>query len=557
MTPLTAGPTQLEEAATWAVAFRLEEAPDDVIALATLQVANIIAAVLAGSRSAAGQKVWAALRSTLTPGPCSLMPHGQAASLTDAVYLHAVYTNALELDDFHYRGHLGPAVVVVPLAMAEAGGADGRAMLRAQVVANELAGRLGWAVNAEIRHGHQRSYLLRFAAAAAAGVLLGLDARRLAHAFAIAMTQPEHPLHHGMFSPETKALSAASSVVEGVRAAHLAAEGFTGALDILEHPAGFYRQFTMQRETASPFVQLGEAWSMHALSFKRYAACAYAAGAVDAAREIRADADFDLDAVERIEVASSLPALIMERMAQPHEPGRLTPVNVQFSILRSVAYALWQGDIRGPSFQPEAFARAIDPIRDLAARATLTHDWQYTLHLLKGIDAGLRAGGGRRSADMIQFYRTSGEFRRLFGSARAIGPADLVRLLRLPSADWQFFLRRWLRSAASHLQSATNGAESDPRPLGDLRNLAFRMGARVTVVLRGGRSLVAERIVPTGMAGDPDRAAMVWEKLAVEATAVIGATGAAALAAAIAGIATAPKITIALLTTCIQEPTHD
>jgi 2-methylcitrate dehydratase PrpD len=547
------GRAQLEEAAEWAVAFDLASAPVDVIELSKLQIANILAAILAGSRCAAGRKTWAALRDTFAPGPCTLIPHGMTVSLWDALYLHAVYANALELDDFHYRGHLGPAVVVAPLAMAEAGRIDGRAMLRAQVAANEVTGRLGWAVNAEIRHGHQRSYLLRFASATAAGLLLGLDARGLAHALAIAMTQPENPLHPGMFSPETKALSAASSVVEGVRAAHLAAQGLTGALDILEHPAGFYRQFTLQRQTPSPFVQLGEAWSTHAISFKRYAACAYAAGAVDAARAIRADPGFDVTAIERIEVASSIPALIMERLATPHEPGVLTPVNVQFSIRRSVAYALLQGDIRGPSFLPEAFARVVDPIRTLSARATLVHDWAYTLHQLKGLDSGLRHGGGRRSADMIQFYRTSGEFRRMFGSARAIGPGDLVRLLRLPVADWLFFARRWWRSAGSHLRVAAGRGEADVRPLGDLRRLMFCMGGRVTVALRGGTTLVAERIVPTGMAGDPDRAAVVKEKLAVEGTPVIGAARAEALWDAIMNLNAASTVTLATLATLTER----
>jgi 2-methylcitrate dehydratase PrpD len=514
--------TQLEEAAAWAVSFRLESAPADVIELSQLQIANIVAAILAGSRSGAGRKAFAALKPTLTAGPCTLLPHGDRVSVWDALWLHAVYANALELDDFHYRGHLGPAVVVVPLALAERGLIDGPTALRAQIVANELGGRLGWAVNAEIRHGHQRSYLLRFAAAAAAGVVIGLDVTRFTTALAIAMTQPENPLHPGMFSPDTKALSAAPSVVEGVRAALLAAEDFTAARDILEHPAGFYRQFTLQREAPSPFLQLGEAWSTHALCFKRYASCAYAAGAVDAARIIVSDPAFDPQAIDRFEVASSLPALIMERLAHPHEPGQLTPVNVQFSILRSTALALRRGDIRGPDFTPEAFAVEMEPIRSLAAKGSLVHDWTFTLHQLKGLDAGLRQGGDRRSADMIQFYRTSGEFRQMFGSARAIGPRDLLQLLRLPADDRRFFARRWVRSAGSHLRRIVGKEEGDPRPLGDLRRLSFRMGARVTVIQRDGRRLVAERIIPTGMAGAPDRAAVVKEKFSAECDPVIG-----------------------------------
>ncbi len=513
---------QLEEAAAWAVGFQLSSAPNDVLELSRLQVANILAAMLAGSRSAAGRKAYQAIQPTLTPGPCTLLPHGERVSLWEAIWLHAVYANALELDDFHYRGHLGPAVVVVPLAFAELQETDGASLLRAQVVANELAGRLGWAVNAEIRHGHQRSYLLRFAAAVAAGLLIGLDAPRMAAALAIAMTQPENPLHHGMFSPDTKALSAAPSVVEGVRAAFLAAQDFSAARDILEHPAGFYRQFTLQRETPSPFLQLGEAWSTHALSFKRYASCAYAAGAVDAVRSIRAGTAFEPVAIRRIEVASSLPALIMERLARPHEADRLTPVNVQFSILRSVALALWRGDIRGSAFTPEEFARSVEPVRALAARATLVHDWTFTLHQLKGLDAGLRQGGARRSADMIQFYRTSTEFRRMFGSARALGFEDLVQLARLPSEDRRFFARRWTRSAGSHLRRLLGRDEPAPRPLGDLRRLSFRMGARVTIWLADGRRITEERVIPSGMAGDPDRATVVQEKFHTECAPVLG-----------------------------------
>jgi hypothetical protein len=292
--------------------------------------------------------------------------------------------------------------------------------------------------------------------------------------------------------------------------------------------------------------------SIHALSFKRYAACAYAAGAVDAAREIRADPGFDPLAVGHIEVASSLPALIMERLAQPHEFGVLTPVNVQFSILRSLAYALWQGDIRGAQFLPDTFTQATEAIRALSARAVLVHDWTYTLHQLKGLDAGLRHGGGRRSADMIQFYRTSREFRRMFGSDRAIGPKDILRLLKLPTAERRFFVRRWLRSAGSHARAALGRGELDARPLGDLRQLAFCMGARVTVVMRGGRRFVAERVVPTGMAGDPDRAAVVREKLTVEATAVLGQARAARLWEAITGIETASAVMVPRLATLAE-----
>lgn len=513
--------TQIEHAAAWATSFKLDDAPEDVIKLSTLQVANILAAILAGSRSAAGRKIWQACKSTFRSGPCFAIPHGDLITLMDALYLHAAYANALELDDFHYRGHLGPASVVVPLALADAYGIDGPNFLRAQIVANEVAGRLGWAVTAELRHGHQRSYLLRFAAAAAAGVLVGLDQAGMTAALSIAMTQPEQALHPGMFSPDTKVLSAGSSVVEGVRAAFLAAEGITAAGDILENAGGFYRQFTMQRTVANPFVQFGEAWCTHALSFKRYSACAYASGAVDAAREITGGEGLDVSLIERVEVASSLPALIMEKLADPHIEGLYTPVNVQFSILRSTAAALALGDLRGFHFEREAFEDMLGPIKALANRGRLVHDWKFTIHQLQGLDAGLRDGGSRDSADMFQFYRTSRAFRSMFGSARAIGPRDVAKILLLPGNYRNYFLGRWKRSLASRLLPNRKN-DRDGGPMGDLRLLSFRMGARVVVTLKDGRKLEAENVIPTGMAGDPDRLGVVREKFLAEGERVLG-----------------------------------
>jgi 2-methylcitrate dehydratase PrpD len=546
---IKAAQRQIETAAQWAASFRLEQAPQDVIDLSTWQIANILAAILAGSRSAAAAKVWRSMQKTMSPGPCTVIPFGEKVSLADALYLHVVFANALELDDFHYRGHLGQAAVVTPLTMAQFCRGDGRTMLRAQIVANELAGRLGWAVTAEIRHGHMRSYLQRFAAAAAAGVYLGLSEQEFADALAIAMTLPDLPLHPGMYSPETKVLAGAAAVVEGVRAAFFAKEGLTGAHDILEHRAGFYRQFTMQRKVLNPFVQLGEAWCTYALCFKRYAACGYASGAVDAAREIHAHPASRFEDIDRIEVATSYPALTLERLAAPHEPDLFTPVNVQFSILRSVAAALALGELRGYHFSAEAFPALIPPIRRLWPRSRLVHDWKFSIHQLMGIDAGLNKGGGKHSADMWQFYKTSRAFHSMFGSARAIGPGDLVKLLRLPKDERNFFFQRWGRSLRSYFWKSSSDGNEAYRPLGDLRRLSFRMGSRVTVFLNNGERLSAERIIPTGMAGDPNRKEVVRDKLIAEGERVIGRETCEHLWAAVTGLpGTSPARIIALAT---------
>lgn len=58
-----APPARLEQAADWATGFQFSDAPSDVIELSKMQVANIIAAIVAGSTSQAGLNVRAAVYS--------------------------------------------------------------------------------------------------------------------------------------------------------------------------------------------------------------------------------------------------------------------------------------------------------------------------------------------------------------------------------------------------------------------------------------------------------------------------------------------------------------
>ncbi len=509
--------THLEGAADWVSSLRYTDIPESVRDLARHQVANILAALFAGSRSVAGKKARRAFVRFRSRGNCTLLPHREKVSLLDALYLHSVYANALELDDFLYRGHLGQAVVLAPLAMCEAFGLSGRELLTAQVAANEIAGRLGASITADVLHGHQRSYLQRLAAAVCASKLLSLNREKTTQALCIALTQPEYALHPGMFSPETKVLSAASSVVEGVRAGFLAAEGLDAARDILEHRAGFFRQFTLHRTCPEPFVQLGAAWVTEALAFKRYSSCAYAAGTVDAVRSILTHDQVDPETIREIEIATTAPALILERLAEPHARERFTPVNVQFSIARSALMALRYGDVRGQHYSEKNFPRAIPFIQRLSSKIRLVHDWHLTLQLLRGIDDGLVGGGSEKSAGMVEFYRASREFKRKFGHTQSLQFRDIPRLLALSSSDQKYFLGRFLKGFASRV-----GDGRREGPFGDFRKLSWRMASRVAIRLQSGALLEATSLIPPGMAGDPNRREVVRDKLTVEGTPVVG-----------------------------------
>src|SRR5262249_37717267 len=115
------------------------------------------------------------------PAPQAALANGAAA-------------HALEMDDTHRGGsiHLGASVFPAALAAAELVGASGDAVLRAAIAGYEVAARLAMAVRpaAHYRRGfHPTGTCGAFGAAAAAGLVLGLDEAQLAGALGIAGSQ--------------------------------------------------------------------------------------------------------------------------------------------------------------------------------------------------------------------------------------------------------------------------------------------------------------------------------------------------------------------------------
>ncbi|MEE9163043.1 MAG: MmgE/PrpD family protein, partial [Candidatus Neomarinimicrobiota bacterium] len=210
--------------AQWIVGLTLRDVPADVVSLARAQQIDILASLYAGTRTALGLRLLASMKDISEEGPVLTFPDGRPRSLFSGLYLQAVLANVLELDNFVFAGHTGQSAVMVPLCLGQVTGASGEDALLAQIIANEVAGRLGAVMTAGPQHGHMKAYLHRAAAASAASRLLGYDESATTLSLAIALAAPEYPLFPASFSPDTKALCVGEPTVGGVRAAYLAGQ---------------------------------------------------------------------------------------------------------------------------------------------------------------------------------------------------------------------------------------------------------------------------------------------------------------------------------------------
>lgn len=192
-------------------------------------------------------------------------------------------------------GHPG-SVLAAPLAAAELrGGVDGRRFITALAAGLEVMARSTRAVaRAEAAGGKAPDTALEgqlngyFAAAAAAGHVLGLDAKRMHSAFGIALMQAAGSMQVVIDGePPAKAVYAAFSNHGGFLSALLAQNGLEARIDAFEGRAGFFAlHFGGRCERAELVEDLGETYRLLDLSFKPWPSSGITHPFIEAALEI-------------------------------------------------------------------------------------------------------------------------------------------------------------------------------------------------------------------------------------------------------------------------------
>ena len=480
-----AADTTVERIAGWAAGLDPSTIPDDVLRLARAQRRSVLGAVAASGADEASRRVLGAVSAWATPGPAPVPATDVRGRVEDALYAAAALSVALDFDDYLCFAHTGHSGVLVPLLLAAEHPASGREQLAAQVIANEVGGRLGGACLVGPLNGQLWSFVHAAGAALAAGRVLGLDAVRLAHGLALALTAAPRPTVPGFMAPDSKLLTAAEPAVAGLRAARLAAAGVTGPLDVLDHPQGFFSAFAYAPLPAL-LDALGAGWATRTLCVKPYPGCAYLDTTLDALGEI---GPVPAAEVAGVDVDAGILTVGMDAMSAGYARADPTPVTVTFSVPWNVAVHVVAGRVTADEVAgPWLRAHAGDLAR-LAGGVRLRHSWPLTRRTLAAMRTLLPPAALTRGVDP----------RRLLAGIRAtrashtgvrVGPGDALELLRL--------LRPLGHGSPGGAQRS--GRVWDPRAL---ETFAMAFPAQVGVRLRDGTMREASVDVPRGAAGHP------------------------------------------------------
>jgi 2-methylcitrate dehydratase PrpD len=357
------------ELARLAVALRGRELTGAETRAAIRAVVDWFGATIAGSVQAPAQILRAALLSADESGAARLVPDGRPAPARTAALINATASHSAELDDIYRDGiyHPGAPTIGAALALAQQRDLSGADLLRAVAVGYEVGDRVAETVNpAHYTYWHTTGTVGAIGAAAAAADLLGLDESRFAHALATATTMAAGLQQAFRSDAMSKPLHAGRAAEAGLLAALAADHGYTGALDVLEGPAGFGAAMARSPDWSAAFADPDRPLGITVATVKNHSCCGHTFAAVDAGLRLRARGIQPAD-IELVEVRTGITAAKVAGNVHPE-----TGYAAKFSVSYCVAAALVLGSVRLRAFEPEALRHPV--LNEVERRVTVIPD---------------------------------------------------------------------------------------------------------------------------------------------------------------------------------------
>jgi 2-methylcitrate dehydratase PrpD len=368
--------------ARFVAGLRLDAVPEAVVTAAADLVLDTLGNALAAAREDFGVAVLDVARALGGRSESTLLGARERVAAANAVLANATLAHGLDFDDTREGAivHTSCVAVTTALAVGEATGARGRAVLEAALAAVEVMCRVGLAVPGALhaRHFHPTAIAASFAAAAAAGKLYGLSEAQLVRAFGICGSQASGIIEYLADGSWTKRLHPGWNAHAGVVAAHLARAGFTGPATVLEGTHGLYQAFAGGHDHAkldALLASLGHTWEIAALTLKPYPCGSIAQPYMDCAARLREAHGIRGDAITAVRCKTSpgpVPRL-WEPLAAKHAPPN--GYAAKFSLPYLIASIL----VRGRAGLAEFADAAVDDPAVLRVAKLVTYELDPTI----------------------------------------------------------------------------------------------------------------------------------------------------------------------------------
>lgn len=335
---------------------------------------------LAGTTEPVGRLAIQWAQDAGTRAQCAVWGTAQGASPAMAAYVNGVTSHALDFDDAMptLRGHPSTTLVPAALAVGQAAGASGEAVLAAYVLGLEIAGKLGAAVGDGhyFRGWHTTSTIGTLAATAVAGRLWGLTADELRTAWGLAASQASGLVCN--FGSMVKPMHAGHAASCGVQAAWMARHGLSAQASIFDVEGGFMS--TYGGGDGPPLAELagrlGQPWEIFepGVFVKRWPCCYANHRIIGGILALMAEHGIEAGEIEAIE-AGFLPGGDSALISRDPRRG----LEGKFSIEYVAAALVLDGKITLGSFTDDMLARpAVRALMAKVHRRRIESDGVYS-----------------------------------------------------------------------------------------------------------------------------------------------------------------------------------
>ncbi len=243
----------------------------------------------------------------------SIIGRSIKTDILSAAFVNGVSAHVLELDDGH-RGaqiHLGSIIFPTALAISEAYDLSGKEFLEGVIVGYEVGILLGQIVNPEHRNKgfHTTGTIGTFISGVVASKLLKLDEGQILNALGLCGTQAAGLLESDHGGSMGKVLHVGKAAYNGILAAFLARNGFTGSGTIFEGDEGFLKAMVVDNEDydmddfslESVLKDIGKV-RVRDIYFKKYPFCRHLHSSIDTALKLKASIGDEYNHIQNVAV---------------------------------------------------------------------------------------------------------------------------------------------------------------------------------------------------------------------------------------------------------------
>lgn len=326
--------------------------PEEAVAAAKRCILDWVGCAVVGSLFPQARKLEAALGDG-GGGSAAFLGLGRRGNPSMAALYNGVSCHTVQLDDLHRRTILHPAAAVIPAAWAaaEKKGAGGQELIAAVIAGYEVAIRTAEAVTpSHLELWYPTGTCGAFGAAAAASRVLGLEPEQVVYALGNAGTVAGGLWEYQRTKAMGKQLLVGKAAFNGLTAALLAQQDFTGADTIYEGDCGFLRAFSRQPRLAMLAKRLGEEFRINEITCKLYPSGRHTHGGIDLALRLR-DRGVRAQDVELMRIKTYRDAL-----RHTGNPSPATSEEARFSLPFCVAVTFLHGRPTLDSFGEEMIA---------------------------------------------------------------------------------------------------------------------------------------------------------------------------------------------------------